>query len=234
MATTKGRNILTIIIGVTALISVIAALYAVFIYAPVEREQGIVQKIFYFHVSTAWVGFVAFFVVFLSSIFYLVAKDRRYDVIAFSSAEIGVIFLTLVLITGPLWGRPIWGTWWTWDSRLTTTLILWLIYVAYLMLRSYATEGPQRAKMAAVLGIIGFLDVPLIHLSVEWWRTMHPKPVVMNFKSGVGKGLPPEMLIALLVSLLAFSLLYCFLLIQRVKLETLRDELNFLKDRLRK
>lgn len=230
----KRRSAFTTILGLAALVSMIVALYAVFIFVPTEKDQGIVQRIFYFHVSSAWVGFLAFFVVFLFSISYLVAKDRRYDIIAYSSAEIGVIFLSLVLITGPLWGRPIWGTWWTWDSRLTTTLILWLIYLAYLMLRSYSAEGPQRAKMAAVLGIIGFLDVPIIHLSVQWWRTLHPKPVVMDFKSGVGKGLPPEMLLTLLISLFAFTLLYCFLIIQRVNLEKLKDEVSFLKDKLRK
>ena len=195
----------------------IAALYAVFIYAPVEQKMGIVQKIFYFHVPSAWVSFLAFFVVFLASILYLWKKKEFYDNLAFSSAEIGLVFCTLVLITGPIWAKPVWGTWWTWDPRLTTTLVLWLIYIAYLMLRAYGGSGGSR--YAAVLGIIGFLDVPIVHLSIRWWRTMHPKQV----------SLAPPMLKTLLISLAAFTLIYLYLLLQRYSLERMRDTLDRLK-----
>ncbi|MBI5166740.1 MAG: cytochrome c biogenesis protein CcsA [candidate division NC10 bacterium] len=211
-------------------LSMLAALYAAFVYAPTEATQGDVQRIFYFHVPSAWVAFLAFFVVFLGSILYLWKKDRRWDILASSSAEIGVLFTTMVLLTGPLWGKPIWGTYWSWDPRLTTTLILWLIYVAYFMLRAYAGERVKGARMAAVLGIIGFVDVPLIYLSVLWWRSLHPLPVVV--RPG-GPALPPSMLGSLMVSLLAFTLLYLYLLRERVLLERLNDEVEALKQKRR-
>ncbi len=210
--------------------SMLAALYAAFVYAPTEATQGDVQRIFYFHVPSAWVAFLAFFVVFGGSILYLWKKDRKWDILASSSAEIGVLFTTMVLLTGPLWGKPIWGTYWSWDPRLTTTLVLWLIYVAYLMLRAYAGERTKGARMAAVLGIVGFVDVPLIHLSVLWWRSLHPLPVVI--RAG-GPALPPSMLVSLMVSLLAFTLLYLYLLRERIHLEWMKDEVEALKQKRR-
>lgn len=209
-------------------LSMLAALYAALVYAPTEATQGDVQRIFYFHVPSAWVAFLAFFVVFTGSILYLWKKDRRWDILASCSAEIGVLFTTMVLLTGPLWGKPIWGTYWSWDPRLTTTLILWLIYVAYLMLRAYAGERTKGARMAAVLGIVGFVDVPLIHLSVLWWRSLHPLPVVI--RAG-GPALPQSMLVSLMVSLLAFTLLYLYLLRERVHLEWMKDEVEALKQK---
>src|SRR5437879_3001302 len=151
----------------------------IFAYAPTDKMQGIVQKIFYFHVSLAITMFFAFFVVFVASIMYLWKSSDWWDAVALSAAEIGVVFCTLVLITGPIWGRPIWGTWWSWDPTLTLTLVLWLIYVAYLMLRIDAHD-PKRARFAAILGVVGFVDVPLIRWSVEKWRTLHPKPVLIQ------------------------------------------------------
>lgn len=206
------------------------SLFMVFIYAPTEKVQGIVQKIFYFHVSIALTMFMAFFVVFIASIIYLWKKSDWWDQIAFSSAEIGTLFCTLVLLTGPIWARPIWGTWWTWDPTLTLTLILWLIYVAYLMLRADAYDV-KRARLAAIVGIVGFLDVPLIRWSVEKWRTLHPKPVVIQ--EGGTTGLTPDMLLTFLVCLGTFILLYFYLLRQRVSLaqsqyliDTLRREID--------
>src|SRR5438477_2384455 len=146
--------------------SMLFAIFLVFICAPNEKTQGIIQKIFYFHVSSAITMFFAFFVVFVASIMYLWKSSDWWDAVALSAAEIGVVFCTLVLITGPIWGRPIWGTWWSWDPTLTLTLVLWLIYVAYLMLR-IETYDPKRARFAAILGIVGFVDVPLIRWSVE-------------------------------------------------------------------
>jgi heme exporter protein C len=205
-----------------------SALVFIFFIAPLEREEGIVQKIMYLHIPSAWVAFFAFFIVFIASILYLWKREREWDIIAHSSAEVGVVFCSLVLMTGPLWAKPIWGVWWTWDARLTLTLVLWLIYVAYLMLRFHAPEGSQRARFSAVLGIVGFLDVPIIHFSVLWWRTIHPRPKVLSMESP-GSGLEPIMLITLIISLLAFTLIFFLLLVERISLERMRDELNEIK-----
>ncbi|MBI2845273.1 MAG: cytochrome c biogenesis protein CcsA [Chloroflexi bacterium] len=242
------------VLGGLSLLSLAGALAAIFLYAPTERVMGIVQKIFYFHVPSAWLAYLAFFIVFVSSILYLAerargfsisllirlfpparaslrswVKARPWDRLALSAAEIGVLFATLVLITGPLWARPVWGIWWTWDARLTTTLILWFIYVAYLVLRANIDDRERRARFSAVLGIIGFLDVPLVHFSVEWWRTTHPGPTVIN---PAGPSLPPEMLQTLMLSILAFTLLFFYMLLHRLRLERMRDEVEELKTAL--
>lgn len=239
------------LLGALSLLSMAGALWAIFLYAPTERVMGIVQKIFYIHVPSAWLAYLAFFIVFVASIFYLAdrlrglvlslllrlfpparaplhgwVKGRPWDRLASSAAEIGVLFATLVLITGPLWARPVWGIWWTWDARLTTTLILWFIYVSYLLLRAYIDDAERRARFSAVLGIIGFLDIPVVHFSVEWWRTTHPGPTVINPQ---GPALPAEMLQTLMLSLLAFTLLFLYMLIHRLRLERMRDELEELK-----
>lgn len=210
-------------------VAMVAALWCIFVYAPTEKAQGIVQRIFYFHVSSAMTMFVAFFVVFVASILYLWKHADWWDQTAMSAAELGVLFCTLVLITGPIWGRPIWGVWWTWDPTLTLTLVLWLIYVAYLMLRADATD-PRRARFAAVLGIVGFIDVPLIRWSIEKWRNLHPEPVVVQ--SGGTTGLPPAMMLTFLVSLAAFLLLFVFLLRQRMAVARRRQELEILRHKV--
>jgi heme exporter protein C len=212
------------VIGIVALANIAVALYMALFYAPMEKTMGDAQRIFYFHVPSAWIGFLAFFVVFVASLMYLWKRERKWDALALSAAEIGVVFTTLVLLTGPLWAKKAWGTFWVWDARLTTTLILWMIYVGYLMLRSSA-EGDRRARFAAVLAIVGFLDVPVIYLSVELWRTMHPTLLITD--SG---GLAPAMTQTLMVALLSFTLLFVFLLIQRVRLEQARDQVNFLRE----
>lgn len=206
------------------LVLMVVSLYLIFIYVPTEREMGIVQRIFYFHVPLAWVSFLAFFVVFLGSILYLWKNDERWDILAHSSAEIGVVFTTLVLITGPLWAKPVWGAWWTWDARLTTTLVLWLIYVGYLMVRSFATQPAQAARLSAVVGIIGFIDVPIVALAIVLWRTQHPAPLVL------GGGLAPSMLFTLIVSLVTFTYLYFLLLVQKMAAESLAAEVEELKE----
>jgi heme exporter protein C len=210
-------------VGVLAALALLVDLATIFFYAPTERLQGDVQRIFYVHLPLAIGAFLAFGVVFAASLLYLWKRDARYDLWARSSAQVGVLFTTLVLITGSLWAKPIWGTWWTWDARLTTTLVLWLIYVAYLMVRAYAGESGRAARYAAILGIVGFLDVPIIRQSVVWWRTLHPGPTVVQ-ESG-GTGLPPAMLATLAVSLTAFLLLYAYLVLQKVWVEQVRDEL---------
>ena len=211
------------VLGSLALVNIAVALYMALFYAPREVTMGDAQRIFYFHVPSAWIGFLAFFIVFIASLMYLRTRERKWDALALSAAEIGVVFTTLVLLTGPLWAKKAWGAFWVWDARLTTTLILWMIYVGYLMLRGSA-EGDRRARFAAVLAIVGFLDVPIIYISVELWRTMHPTLLIND-----AGGLAPQMTQTLMVALLSFTLLFVFLLIQRVRLEQARDQVNFLR-----
>jgi heme exporter protein C len=210
-------------LGPLTAVSLAAAAAAIFLYAPTERLQGNVQRVFYVHVPLAWVAGLAFFVVFLASVLYLWKRDPRYDAWARASAVTGVVFTTLVLITGSIWARPIWGTWWTWDARLTTTLVLWLMYVAYLVVRAYVADPARAARYAAVIGIVGFVDVPIVRQSVIWWRTLHPGPTVVQ-ETG-SSGLPPEMMITLVISLVAFTVLYTYLLLLKVQVELTRDEL---------
>ena len=217
-----ARNVLLLLSGV----SMVGALYLVFLYAPTERNLGISQRIFYFHVSMAWVGFFAFFWVLVGSVGYLWKRSQKMDRLAYSSAEIGVVFTTLMLITGVLWAKPAWGVWWTWDPKLTTSLILWLLYVAYLMLRAYSPRGDQGARFAAVLGIIGFVDVPIIYLSVVWWRTVHP-PVVLG---PVAEGsLEPSMRMVLMACTVAFTLLFAYLLMDRLSLRRSEEEVEAIR-----
>lgn len=201
----------------------LAALYLVFIYVPTEETMGVVQRIFYFHVPLAWVGLLAFIVIFVCSILYLWKRDAKWDTIAGSSAEVGMVFTTLVLITGPIWAKAAWGVWWVWDFRLTATLVLWLVYIAYLLVRSYAVEESRGARFAAVLAIVGFIDVPIVALAIRLWRTQHPGPVIFE------GGLAPSMLLALLVSIAAFTVLYVLLVGQRVSLRNLGIEIKRLK-----
>ncbi|MFH1626474.1 MAG: cytochrome c biogenesis protein CcsA, partial [Pseudomonadota bacterium] len=206
------------------------ALYAIFIYAPVEKTMGIVQKIFYLHVPSAFLSFFAFFITFLASIIYLYKRDQRWDVIASCSAEIGVIFCTVVLITGPIWAKPIWDVWWTWDPRLTTTLILWFIYIAYLMIRGVVGEN-QRSNFSAVFGILGFVNVPITFLAIRVWRTIHP---VIITRAGINISTP--MRHTLVIALVAFCLLFFWLLMNRIRLEKLKiktEEISaLLEDRI--
>ncbi len=200
------------------------AVFANLFIAGTDRLQGPPQRIFYVHVPSAWVAFFAFFLVFVFSIRYLATRRPEDDVRAHACAEAGVVFCSLVIISGPIWARPVWGVWWTWDARLTTTLILWMMYVGYLMLRAYMGEPGRRARFAAVLGIIGFLNVPIVHMSVEWWRTLHPKPVVV--RSGGLSDLPGSMHVALWSSLLAFMLLFACFVRKRVQIERLNMRLE--------
>jgi heme exporter protein C len=201
-----GQRVVAGLAALTA-VSMLASLWMALVAAPVDAVQGTPFRIFYFHVPIAWVAFLAFFVVFAASVAYLWRRDERWDWLARAAAEVGAVFTTLVLITGSLWGRTIWGTWWTWDPRLTTTLILWFIYVGYLMLRSYTGRTASGARAAAVLGILGFVDVPIDYLSVTWWRSIHPPA------SYVQSGLPPAAVTTLLLALTSFTLLFALLLV---------------------
>jgi heme exporter protein C len=213
-----------ILCGITCCLLAIS-LYLVFFYAPTEQVMGDVQRIFYFHVSSAWIAFLAFFLVMVASIKYLRTNQRKWDVLAYASAEIGTLFCTVVLLTGPLWAKPVWNVWWTWDLRLTTTLVLWLMYMGYLLLRKYV-EGERGAKYAAVFGIIAFLDVPFVYFSIRVWRTLHPAPVIMG---GKGAGLAPEMLTTLLVCVITFMCLFAYLLQHRITIISIQDELEELR-----
>lgn len=191
-------------------------------FTPTERLQGLAQKIFYVHVPSAWIAFLAFFLTAIAGGVWLFIKDPRLDRFAESSAEVGVIFTTGVLISGPLWGRPIWGAWWVWDARLTSTLFLWFLFLGYLVLRSAVDEREARARYSAVVGILGALLIPFIHLSVYLFRTQHPTPVIANV---AGIQAPPEMTRTLFIALGAFTLLYIALVRQRMALATERDAL---------
>ncbi len=211
-------------LGVVTCVLMVAALFMVFVYVPTEADQGIVQRIFYFHVPCAWVAFAAFALVAISGVFYLWLGQQVWDDLGYAAAESGMVFCTLVLITGSIWAKPIWGAWWTWDSRLTTTLILWLLYGGYLMLRAMADDTPQVARFAAVVGIAAALDVPIIIVSVRLWRTIHP--AVLVTRQG-GHGLEdPRMVATLLVSMTAFTALFIWLLCLRFATLRTQTRLN--------
>jgi heme exporter protein C len=189
----------------------LVALYGAFVYAPTERVMGDVQRIFYFHVGTAFGAFLAFFVVCVAGIAYLWTRKVFWDQMAAASVEVGVLFTTIVLTTGPLWARPVWNTWFPWgDPRVMTTLVLWLIFVAYLILRSSLPEGERKYKFCAVFGIIGFIDVPIVYMSTRWWRTIHPVVITTS-----GANLEPRMAQALLVAVVACALALTVLILLR-------------------
>jgi len=206
--------VVSLILGLLSLIGMMVSIWMIFLYAPMDAIQGNPQRIFYFHVPAAWIGMLSFVIVAFAGIVYLVKKDDRWDWVARASAELGAFFITLALILGSIWGRTIWGTWWTWDARLTTTLILWFIYIAYLMLRNYMGRTSASARAGAVLAIIGVIDLPIIYESVNWWRTLHPTAQV-----GVQGALPSSVVLTLMVALTTFTLLYSFLMLQLYQLQ---------------
>jgi len=196
--------------------------YAALFVAPTERSMGDIQRIFYFHVPSAWTAFIAFFIVFIANIAYLTRRRQQWDWLAVSAAEVGLAFCTVVLVTGPLWAKPVWFIWWTWDARLTSTLVLWLLYLTYLLLRTLVDDPARRAIVSAVFGIFAFLDVPLVYMSIRWWRTQHPQPVIAG---GEGSGLDPLMWRVFLLCWAALLGLMVLLLRQRYRLERARHEL---------
>jgi len=221
------RQSIDLVLGPLTGLVMLLAIFMVFVYVPSDRVQGIIQRIFYFHVPLALMTFAAFGLVAVASALFLWRGSRTWDRLAHSSAEVGMLFCTLVLVTGPIWARPVWGTWWTWDARLTTTLILWLIYAAYLMMRSVSGPGDQGARYAAVLGIVGAVDIPIINRSVYWWRTIHP--AVLITREG-GSGLSdPRMQATFGVCFLAFLLVFLWLLLVRNDSARLRDAVEELR-----
>lgn len=224
-------SIKTVLAIITA-VMMLADLYFIFMVAPTDSVLGHVQRVFYFHVPIAIMSFAAFFVVFIGSLGYLIRRTPRWDAIAHASAEVGVVFVTLALLTGIIWARPVWNTWWTWEPRLTTTMILWLIYVAYLMVRSYAPTQSKGAIYAAAVGIIGFIDVPIVYYSVVWWRSIHPSPVVGPFAQA--DALEGTMALTLLFSLITFSFFFAYMVAERIGLRNTEEALGQIRFALRR
>ena len=228
----SGRYGARQILLAAAALLMLADLYLMLMVAPTDSVLGQVQRIFYFHVPIAVMSFLAFLVVFLASVVFLVKRSPGWDRLAHASAEVGVVFVTLALITGVIWARPVWNTWWTWEPRLTTTLILWLIYVAYLMIRSYAPSRERGQIYAAVVGIVGFVDVPIVYFSVIWWRSIHPAPVVGPL-AGDG-ALNSTMLAVLLFSFLTFLVFFAYLVAERMAILDSEDRLRQVRLTLRR
>lgn len=204
-------------------ILVVTSLFMVFVYVPTEREMGIVQRIFYLMVPFAWLSLFSFLIIFIASILYLSKRDPKWDILGHSAGELGFVVTTLTLIVGILWMRPIWGTWWTWEPRLTATLVLWFIYLSYLMVRSFATDESRGARFAAVVGIIGFVDVPIVGMATTLWRVIHPPLIIFQ------GGLAPEMLYTVLTSVVAYTVFYVILLNLRISIMKQQTEVKRLK-----
>jgi heme exporter protein C len=221
-----GKSRFDNVLGVVVLAGVIVALYMAFLQAPREKTMGDLQRIFYFHVPAGMAGLVALAVNFVASVMYLVKKNRWWDSLALSAAEIGVMFMTIVLVTGPIWAKPVWLVWWTWSPRLTSSLLLWMLYVAYLLVRNYVPDPDRRAATSAVFGIVAFIDAPIVWFSIRWWRDLHPSPMI---ETG---GLAPEMRPALWTCAAVFLLLFIYLLRRRLFLETARHDVEMLGRRI--
>ena len=222
------KTVLAVTTGVMMLIDI----WLIFMVAPTDSVLGHVQRVFYFHVPIAIMSFLAFFVVFIASLGYLIKRTPKWDAIAHASAEVGVVFVTLALLTGIIWARPIWNTWWTWEPRLTTTMILWLIYVAYLMVRSYAPSQSKGAIYGAVVGILGFVDVPIVYYSVVWWRSVHPSPVVGPFAQA--DALDSTTAWILLYSFITFVFFFAYMVMERIELRNTEEALGRIRFTLRR
>jgi heme exporter protein C len=215
-----------VLLGAAAVLLVIAAAYAAFFMAPEERTMGVLQRIFYFHVSCAWAGLTAFMICFFANLLYVWKRKEKYDWLGVSCAEVGVAFTTVVLISGPIWAKPAWGIYWTWDARLTSTFVLWLLYISYLLLRTLVEEPDRRALLSALFGIFAFIDVPIVFGAIRWWRGQHPTPVIMG---GPNSGLAPAMRPAFYFGVLAMHVFMWFLISERYSLEKTRSDIEFLR-----
>ena len=214
------------ILGATTLVFIIAGLYWGLVKAPPDAYQGDSQRIMYLHIPSILIAYLSFFLVFVGSCLYLWKREKRDDNLAHAAAEIGVLFTALTIIEGSIWGRPTWGVWWTWDARLTLTAILLLIFIGYLMLRALVEDESRAASAAAILGIIGFLDIPLIHMSVYWWRTLHQPPSILRPDKVPWENIHPELLTALAINFVAFVLLYFYMLSHRLRLGEMHEEIK--------
>jgi len=224
----------TTILTWAAAAMMMGGLAMVFLYAPREANMGDVQRIFYFHLGSAWVGFFAFFITMSSGVMYLWKNNKRWDSLGVASAEIGIVFMTMAIISGSLWARPAWNTWWTWDPRLTITAIQWLLYLAYFMLRAGIEDPERRARFSAVFGIIAFLTVPLSFLSIRLWRTIHPVVVAGDSDSGAegSFSMTASMRYTLFFSLGTFTVLYFMLLTYRLRLAWSEGRIAQLRQRV--
>ena len=225
---TKPR-LLTLLDTLTVIL-LLTATGMVFFYAPMEAVMGQVQRVFYFHVAAGWVGMLSFLVAAIAGILYLRSGNRRWDIVGLSAVEIGIAFAFINIVTGSIWARPIWNTWWTWDPRLTTATVMELIYAAYLMLRAGIEDPNRRARFGAVYAIVGFVSVPLTFFSARLFRTIHPVVIGANQPGAEGTfDMTPQMLQTFLFSLLTFSVLFIDLLWHRVRLGRLSDKVEQLK-----
>jgi heme exporter protein C len=218
---------LLIILDVLAVLALAAAFYLVMFYAPVEVEMGMVQKVFYFHVASGWTGMLGFLVATISAICYLQSNNIKWDVAGLAGVEIGMVFMLLCIVSGSIWARPIWNTWWTWDPRLTTALVMELVYAAYLLLRGGVDETLRRAKYAAVYAIVGFVSVPMTFLSIRIFRTIHPVIVGGSESAAAGSfAMTGRMQFAFFFSLFAFSVLFAAFYWHRLRLGKLKKDLE--------
>ncbi len=215
------RNLQTKII-ILLLILLPIDFYLIFRVAPQERIMGDVQRIFYIHVSVAVATYIGFGVLFIGSVLYLIKRDLYWDSLASSAGEVGLLFATIVMVTGSLWARPVWNVWWTWDPRLVSMLILWFIYAGYFILRGAIPERSRKARYAAVMGIIGFLDIPIVRLATKWWRSIHPR------LDSPGGGLDPLMVKVMVFSIITFSFLSICLILLRFRLATVEERVYHL------
>jgi heme exporter protein C len=218
-----------ILVAALVFLLLAAAAYASFFIAPTDAKQGIIYRILFLHVSSAWTGLTAFLIGFLGNLLYVWKRQPQWDWLGVSAVEVGLAFTTVVLVTGPIWAHPVWGIWWTWDARLTSTFIMWLLYVSYLLLRTLVEEPDRRALFSALFGIFAFLDVPLVFGSIRWWRTQHPQPIVMG---GADSGMDPVMFRVLMFAWLAMLGLMTLLLRQRYRLEAMRSEFETMRHEL--
>src|SRR6202795_1716610 len=203
-----------------------AAAYGAFFVAPTERTMCPIQRIFYLHVSSAWTWLTAFFICFVVNVLYVIRRQPQWDWLSVSAAEVGLVFPSVVLVSVPIWAHPVWGIWWTWDWRLTSTFVLWLLYVSYLLLRTLVEEPDRRALLSALFGIFAFIDVPLVFGAIRWWRTQHPQPVIAG---GQGSGLEPTMKAVFFFMWFAMLALMTLLLRQRYLLEAMRGDVETMR-----
>ena len=215
-----------VLFGVVAMGLVACAAYASFYIAPEERTMGAIQKIFYFHASTAWAGETTFFVCFLANLLYIWTRKSQFDWLGVTCAEVGVACITVVLITGPIWAKPVWGIWWTWDARLTSTFVLWILYISYLLLRTLVDEADRRALLSALFGVFAFIDVPIVFGAIRWWRTQHPAPVILG---GPGSGLEPTMKAVFFFNVAVMHVFAAFLIMERYSLEKAKHDVEILQ-----
>ncbi len=217
-------------LDILSLVTLLGATAMVFFYAPIERVMGAVQKVFYFHVAAGWVGMLSFLFAAVAGVFYLVKKTKIWDLVGVAAIEIGIIFIFVNIVTGSIWARPIWNTWWTWDPRLTTATIMELVYIAYLMLRQGIDDPERRSRFGAVYAIIGFLSVPLTFFSIRIFRTIHPVVIAGSDPTAVGTfDMTPTMFQTMMVSIVVFSILFVDLVWHRIRLGKLANQVEELK-----